>query len=82
MPELIASQVDDNHLRVPVGTSAAAAVIISGHMHFRLSVSGEARGPLCGMGICFECKATIDGRPGGRTCQLPVREGMVIRTSC
>ena len=25
------------------------------------SVSGEPRAPLCGMGICYECRVTIDG---------------------
>ena len=81
MPSPVAIVVNGHSLQVPEGTSAAAAVIISGQMSFRTSVAGEARGPLCGMGVCFECKATVDGRPGCRTCQLPVREGMVISTS-
>jgi hypothetical protein len=46
----------------------------------RRSVGGMPRGPLCGMGICFECRATVDGRPHERTCQLPVRDGMEVRT--
>lgn len=46
----------------------------------RRSVTGTLRGPLCGMGICFECRATVDGRPHERTCQLPVRDGMEVRT--
>lgn len=46
----------------------------------RRSVTGAPRGPLCGMGICFECRATIDGHPHERTCQLPVREGMEVLT--
>ena len=28
---------------------------------FRTSVTGEARAPLCGMGICHECRITLDG---------------------
>jgi sarcosine oxidase subunit alpha len=46
----------------------------------RLSVSGERRAPLCGMGICFECRATVDGVPHQRTCLLMCREGMEILT--
>lgn len=46
----------------------------------RRSVTGMPRGPLCGMGICFECRATIDGQPHERTCQILVREGMEIST--
>ena len=33
---------------------------------------GIAR-PLCGMGICFECRAAIDGRSYCRTCQVLCR---------
>ena len=73
--------VNDRAFQVPAGTSVAAAIMLAGQMGFRLSVTGEARGPLCGMGICFECKAMVDGRPGCRTCQLPVREGMLVRTA-
>lgn len=40
----------------------------------RRSVSGEPRGPLCGMGICFECRATVSGVPHRRTCQIPLSE--------
>ena len=29
------------------------------------SVTGEPRGPLCAMGVCFECRVTIDGRRTG-----------------
>jgi sarcosine oxidase subunit alpha len=32
------------------------------------------------MGICFECRVTIDGQPHARSCQIPLREGMEIRT--
>jgi sarcosine oxidase subunit alpha len=32
------------------------------------------------MGICFECRATVDGVPHRRTCQMLVREGMEVVT--
>ena len=44
------------------------------------SVTGEPRGPLCGMGICFECRATIDGMPHQRSCQILCAAGMEVRT--
>ena len=65
------------------GTSVAAASLNRGGpaaWHVRQSVAGSPRGPLCGMGICFECRATVDGRPHERTCQLPVRDGMEVCT--
>lgn len=47
---------------------------------FRRSVRGELRGPLCGMGICFECRATVNGHPHVRTCMTTCRDGMVVLT--
>ncbi len=63
---------------VPVGVSLAAALLNAGHATFRRSVGGEARGPICGMGVCFECRVTLDGVIGRRACLEPVREGMQV----
>ena len=65
-------------LRVREGTTVAAALLDLGVLGFRKSVTGEERGPLCGMGICFECRVTIDGAPHERSCMVPVRDGMVV----
>jgi len=46
----------------------------------RSSVSGELRGPLCGMGVCFECRAEIDGVAHSRRCQIVCVSGMNIKT--
>ena len=64
---------------VPAGATVAVATIMAGQPS-RISVSGEPRGPLCGMGICMECRATVDGVPHSRTCQMIVRSGMEIVT--
>lgn len=65
-------------------TTVAVAILnrrLAAHpWEVRRSVTGMPRGPLCGMGICFECRATVDGRPHERTCQLRVREGMEVHT--
>jgi sarcosine oxidase subunit alpha len=72
--------VNDQLILVPPGTSVAAAVMKAGVGVFRTSVTGEPRGPLCGMGICFECRATIDGVPHRRTCTVLARGGMKVTT--
>ena len=48
--------------------SQAVVLLNAGRTEFRKSVRGEPRGPLCGMGICFECR--VDGAPDPhqRTC--------------
>jgi len=60
--------------------STVAAVLLNAAIPCRLSVTGEPRTALCGMGICFECRATVDGLAHTRTCQLPAHDGMVIET--
>ena len=70
-----------NGLPVPVeaGSMVSAALLKVG-VPCRLSVTGEPRTAVCGMGICFECRATVDGIPHRRTCQLACREGMVVKS--
>jgi sarcosine oxidase subunit alpha len=32
------------------------------------------------MGICFECRVSVNGRPHQRSCLVPVAAGMVVET--
>lgn len=66
-------------LEVVKGTTVAAAMLLAGVPN-RRSVTGEPRAALCGMGICMECRATVDGVPHQRTCQVPCRTGMQVET--
>jgi sarcosine oxidase subunit alpha len=79
MPDLSLT-VNGLPMSVKEGTTVAAAVLISGVASFRRSVSGEPRGPLCGMGICYECRVTINDEPHARSCQIPCRAGMRVVT--
>jgi predicted molibdopterin-dependent oxidoreductase YjgC len=81
MPESASIEVNGRKLRVRVGTSVAAALFQAGEFSFRTSASGEPRAALCGMGICFECRVTIDGQANCRSCQILVQDGMAILTS-
>lgn len=76
-----AIRIDGVPVRVAPGTSVAAAVAIAGLAHNRRSVSGQPRGPVCGMGICFECRLTIDGIPHRLGCQTPCAPGMEVETA-
>ena len=80
MSETVTLMVDDVSVTMPAGSMVAAAVLKSGKQRFRRSVNGEPRGPLCGMGICFECRLTIDGEAHSRSCQTVCRNGMDVRT--
>ncbi len=80
MAERVSLLVNDQPIDVPAPTSVAAAVMLSHGLAVRESVTGQARGPLCGMGVCFECRLTVDGVPHQRSCLLPCRAGMAIDT--
>jgi aerobic-type carbon monoxide dehydrogenase small subunit (CoxS/CutS family) len=81
MRDAVQMKVNGIVIRVPRGSTVAAAVLLAGRSAFRRSVSGELRGPLCGMGICFECRVAIDGQLHVRSCQMLCREGMEVTLS-
>jgi aerobic-type carbon monoxide dehydrogenase small subunit (CoxS/CutS family) len=80
MSETVTLAVNGIAVVVPVGSLVSAAILKMGTHAFRRSVTGEPRGPLCGMGICFECRVTIDNEQHCRSCQTVCRNGMDVRT--
>ena len=80
MHETVSVTIDGVPVRVPAGTLVATAIISSGRTSFRRSVTGEPRGPLCGMGVCYECRVTVNGQAHFRSCQIPCQDGMDVRT--
>jgi predicted molibdopterin-dependent oxidoreductase YjgC len=80
VPELASLKVNDVAVSVPAGSMVAAAILEAGVSMLRRSVTGEARGPLCGMGICFECRVNVNGVAHVRSCQTLCENGMDVRT--
>jgi sarcosine oxidase subunit alpha len=80
MPDQVTITVNGKPLRVTSGTVVAAALAQAGVSLFRRSVTGQPRGPLCGMGICFECRVTINGVAQSRSCQTLCTDGMEVTT--
>jgi D-hydroxyproline dehydrogenase subunit gamma len=78
MVEELRIRVNGRPVNIPAGTIVAAAIAASGVSRFRRSVVGQPRGPLCGMGICMECRVTINGRQHCRSCQILCEEGMEV----
>lgn len=76
---MIAIRINGQSLQVAAGTTVAAAVMTL-QPGFRRSVTGELRGPLCGMGICMECRVTLNGHPHERSCQILCLPGMEVAT--
>lgn len=79
-PDRIRILIDSTTVLVPPGTTVAAAMLLAGAHRFHDSVGGSPRGPVCGMGTCFECVATIDARRWVRSCLVECVEGMEVVT--
>ena len=76
----IAVEVEGQAVTVPLGSSAAAALLLAGLATIRETpVSGSGRAPYCMMGVCFDCLAEIDGVPNRQSCMVTARPGMRIR---
>lgn len=80
MVERVRLTIDGRPVSAEAGASVLAVLWNTGVRTVRTSVSGEGRGPLCGMGTCFECRVRIDGVAHRRSCLETVREGMEVET--
>jgi sarcosine oxidase subunit alpha len=80
MADSVTLSVNGIAVTVPSGAMVSTAVAMTGVSLYRRSVTGEPRAPLCGMGICFECRVTIDSRAHCRSCQVVCQPGMEVRT--
>ncbi len=60
-------------------TSVGVALWEKGIRHISRSPKyGKPRGMSCARGHCTSCLMRVDGEPNVRTCETPVREGMVV----
>jgi predicted molibdopterin-dependent oxidoreductase YjgC len=79
---VVGVNVDGRPAAALAGQTVAAVLVRAGRWGFsRNLVTGELRGPLCGMGVCFECLVTVDGEAGVRACLARVAEGTTIVTA-
>lgn len=61
------------------GWSVGAALTAAGIRSWRTTRhQGRPRGLFCGIGVCFDCLVTVDGRPSLRACLLPARPGTAV----
>ena len=78
-PNEFSINVNGKPLHVAAGTTLAAAMLMAGEP-CRRSITGQPRAPLCGMGICMECRVTVNGVPHQRSCQILCAAGMEVVT--
>ena len=80
MSQRITITIDGRSIGTEAGRPLGAVLHGAGEGTLRLTESGAPRGIYCGMGICFDCLVTIDGRAGQRACITPARDGMRVTT--
>ena len=66
---------DGQELAVEEGQTVAAALIAAGRRSWRTTRSGGTP-----RGVCFDCLATVNGRPNVRACLETARPGDVVTT--
>ncbi|MCB5165514.1 (2Fe-2S)-binding protein [Streptomyces bambusae] len=70
---------DGRKLPAHSGQSIAAVLWSAGITAWRTTRQGGApRGAFCGIGSCYDCLVTVNGRPNQRACLLPARPGDTV----
>jgi hypothetical protein len=74
-------ELDGEPVTVAPGQTVAAALIAAGHRSWRRTRIGDRpRGVFCGIGVCFDCLATINGTPNQRACLVEAAPGDIVTT--
>lgn len=72
---------DGHPMTAQQGDTIASALYAAGVRIWRRSRSGDERGLFCGIGLCYDCLVTVNGKPDQRACQTRVLPEMVIETN-
>lgn len=74
-------EADGNRILAHEGETIAAALLAAGKRICRNTTKKkEPRGVYCGIGICFECRMIVDGKPNTRVCQTLATPNCKVQT--
>ncbi|MFE3453608.1 (2Fe-2S)-binding protein [Nonomuraea sp. NPDC059194] len=74
--------VDGRPVPVIPGQSVGAALHAAGITSWRTTRhGGRPRGLFCGIGVCFDCLVTVNGRESQRACLVEAMPGDEVTTS-
>ena len=71
---------DGKRLDALAGETISATLSAHGIHTLRNTRKNHPRGIYCGMGACFDCVVTVDGRQGVRACMEKVQAGQQVRS--
>ena len=77
--EKVILRVNGKEIEAYLGETVLSVLVASGYKALKKSaILKESRGGFCGMGVCFECLVTINGKPNQRACMRQVEKDMEI----
>lgn len=79
-PQALHISVDGARIAGLCGQSIAGVLLARGTTAWRTTVAGRRRGVFCGIGVCFDCVATVNGESDVRLCLRRAQDGDVIET--
>ena len=69
---------EDRPITAWPGETVAGALLAAGERWLRTAEDGGHRGLVCGIGVCWECRCIVDGRPHTRGGMLEAAPGMRV----
>lgn len=77
--DIVLVYIEDREVQAFEGDTVLGLLWANGdHDLRRTARTREVRGFFCGIGVCFDCLVTIDGRRNVRACLERVKQGMRI----
>ncbi|RRR96847.1 (2Fe-2S)-binding protein [Glycomyces terrestris] len=79
-PQSLHITVDGARVEGLQGQSIAGVLLTQDRTTWRTTVAGRPRGVFCGIGVCFDCIATVNGESDVRLCMRRAHDGDVVTT--
>ena len=79
-PRHLTISVDGTRIEGLRGQSIAALMLAKGRTAWRTTTTGRERGVFCGIGVCFDCVATVNGESDVRLCLRRAEDGDTVET--
>ena len=73
-------EFDGRPVKAQEGQTIGEALLANGIATVRKTRKGADRGVYCAIGVCYECRAIVNGTPNTRTCMTPVTQGCKVMT--
>jgi hypothetical protein len=79
-PTPVRITVDGMSIEGLQGQSLAGILLAQDRTAWRTTTAGRGRGVFCGIGVCFDCIATVNGESDVRLCLRRARDGDTVLT--